>query len=155
VTAPSPSSLESGSDVSSPGSRKPIVGLAVATPISPSAFRQTLEKSSLASQVAQALRTFAARSSSAATSPSEVLPTPRSPQTIACCPGWETIEKRSAICWAGAPGEEVSPIDRRRGAEGLGYPPRPIQEICLIHSRPLHDQRKPTSARVRDEWDTG
>jgi hypothetical protein len=50
-----------------------------------------------------------------------------------------------------ASGEEVSSVDRRRGPEGLGHPPCPIQEICLIHSGPLHDQRKPTIAPVRDE----
>jgi hypothetical protein len=57
----------------------------------------------------------------------------------ACWPGWETIEKRSAICWS-APGEEVAAVDRRGGPEGLGHPPRPIQEICLVHSRARLDQ---------------
>ena len=76
---PDASSFESGSVVSSRRSPKPIACLVVVSPISPSTFRHRLEKSSLASQVAQALRTFAAPSSSAATSPSDVFPTPRSP----------------------------------------------------------------------------
>jgi hypothetical protein len=45
--------------------------------------------------------------------------------------------------------EEVSPVDRRRGAEGLGHPPRPIQEVRLVHSRARLDQRKPAIAPLR------
>src|SRR5262249_8987049 len=133
-------------------SRKPIVRFAVATPTSPSAFRHTLEKSSLASQVAQALKNV------------------RGPQQLRGDQSQRGLahaalavddrvlsrlgdDREEIGDLLRAPGEEVSPIDRRRRAEGLSHSPHPIQEICLIHSRPLHDQRKPTIAPVRDEWE--
>ena len=47
-----------------------------------------------------------------------------------------------------APGEEVSPIDRRSGAEGLGHQPHPIQEVGLVHSARFVTSLTP-KARVR------
>jgi len=46
--------------------------------------------------------------------------------------------------------EEVLPVGRHRGAEGLGRTPRSIQKIRLARSGARLDRRKPAFVRVRE-----
>jgi hypothetical protein len=77
--APVPSSIDAGSLPSDAIGAKPIPRVVVRSPISPSALRQMLEKSSLESQFTLTVATPEPRSNSATTVVNEVLPTPRSP----------------------------------------------------------------------------